>query len=144
MTKLLRLWLTLLLPLLAIGHAMADDNIIAIYGKTSVEPIYTCALTDLPVIKFTNTGIEVKASKGGQTELPLTSYNDLKRIDFLVTLDADVNGDDIINIADVLSVIGYMNGEITNISRSKADVDQSGAVDIADIHAVISSIVTGR
>ena len=53
---------------------------------------------------------------------------------------ADVNGDGVIDIADVNLVINAMLGR-SNLYRSTADLDRSGNVDIADVNIVINAML---
>ena len=53
-------------------------------------------------------------------------------------IDADVNGDDEINIADVNMVIdAILNNEISDLQ----DVNGDGEINIADINAIIDAIL---
>ena len=55
-----------------------------------------------------------------------------------VTLNADVNGDGVVDVADIASVISVMAGQGGNTTEKSADVNNDGTVDVADIAAVIT------
>lgn len=60
------------------------------------------------------------------------------------TLKDDVNGDGVVNVADIASVFGIMtNGRGTDVTSARADVNEDGAVDIADIITIVN-IIAGR
>lgn len=60
------------------------------------------------------------------------------------TLKGDVNGDGVVNVADIASVFGIMtNGRGTDVTSARADVNEDGAVDIADIITIVN-IIAGR
>ena len=59
----------------------------------------------------------------------------------LTTLKGDVNGDNVIDVADIASVISVMAGSSGNISATCADVNGDGVVDVADIATIISGMV---
>ncbi len=52
----------------------------------------------------------------------------------------DVNGDGIVDVADIASVINVMAG---SANYEKADVNSDGSIDVADI-ATIISIMAGK
>jgi hypothetical protein len=55
--------------------------------------------------------------------------------------DGDVNGDNVVDVADISSVISVMAGE--DASSFSADVNGDGVVDVADIATVISIMAGG-
>ena len=55
----------------------------------------------------------------------------------------DVNGDSVVDVADISSIISYMAGDST-IPEESADVNGDGSVDVADIAAVITIMAEGE
>lgn len=53
-------------------------------------------------------------------------------------INADVNGDSTVDVADIASIISVMAGQGGNITEKSADVNSDGTVDVADIAAVIT------
>ena len=57
----------------------------------------------------------------------------------------DVNGDGVVNIADVSDLIDYLlNSNATPVSEENADVNGTGNVNIADVSDLIDFLLTGR
>ena len=54
----------------------------------------------------------------------------------------DVNGDNAVNVGDIMAVINYMAGSTGNIDKAKADVNNDGAVNVGDIMAIINIMAT--
>ena len=54
-----------------------------------------------------------------------------------ISVDGDVNGDNVADVADIASIISVMAGS-ADISSEAADVNRDGTVDVADIASVIS------
>ena len=55
----------------------------------------------------------------------------------------DVNGDSVVDVADISSIISYMAGDST-IPEESADVNGDGSVDVADIASVITIMAEGE
>ena len=53
------------------------------------------------------------------------------------SIKGDVNGDGVVDVADIASIITFMAGNGTGQTLETADVNEDGAVDVADIAAVI-------
>ena len=53
-------------------------------------------------------------------------------------INADVNGDGTVDVADISSIISVMAGQSGNITEKSADVNGDGNVDVADISTVIT------
>lgn len=53
-------------------------------------------------------------------------------------INADVNGDGSVDVADISSIISVMAGQSGNITEKSADVNNDGTVDVADIASVIT------
>ncbi|MBQ6167719.1 MAG: glycosyl hydrolase 53 family protein [Muribaculaceae bacterium] len=61
-----------------------------------------------------------------------------------VVMPGDVNGDGMIGIVDVTTLIDYiLNGVATNFNILNADADQNGTIDISDITLVIDMVLNG-
>ena len=58
-------------------------------------------------------------------------------------LIGDVNGDGVVDVADVSSVVSVMAGDETGTTVARADVNGDGTVDVADISNIIS-IMAGK
>ncbi len=54
----------------------------------------------------------------------------------------DVNGDGVVDVADISSIVSVMSGNKGDIDIADADVNKDGAVDVADIATVISKMAT--
>ena len=54
-----------------------------------------------------------------------------------ISVDGDVNGDNVADVADIASIISVMAGS-ADISSEAADVNRDGTVDVADVASVIS------
>lgn len=62
---------------------------------------------------------------------------------FLPTFDGDANGDDHVNVADIVEMINYKAGKIsTNFKLEKADSNRDGKITDADIDAVMKIIMS--
>ena len=53
-------------------------------------------------------------------------------------IKGDVNGDGVVDVADISSIISVMAGQGGNITEKSADVNGDGTVDVADISSVIT------
>ncbi len=61
-----------------------------------------------------------------------------------VVMPGDVNGDGMVGIVDVTTLIDYiLNGVATNFNILNADADQNGTIDISDITLVIDMVLNG-
>ena len=58
--------------------------------------------------------------------------------------NGDVNGDNVIDVADIATIISYMAGQASGISKEQVDVNGDGTVDVADITTVISIMANRR
>ncbi len=58
------------------------------------------------------------------------------------TIDADVNGDGVVDVADISAVISAMADDASTLKEA-ADVNGDGVVDVADISAVINVMAGG-
>lgn len=56
----------------------------------------------------------------------------------------DVNGDGVVNIADVTALIDYLLGSGGSVNVDVADVNSDGAVNIADVTALIDKLLGGE
>ena len=63
---------------------------------------------------------------------------------FLPTFDGDANGDDHVNVADIVEMINYKAGKIsTKFKLEKADSNRDGKITDEDIEAV-KKIIMGK
>ena len=53
-------------------------------------------------------------------------------------ISGDVNGDNEVNVGDIMAVINYMAGKTTGIDKKDADVNGDGKVNVGDIMAIIN------
>ena len=60
-----------------------------------------------------------------------------------ILLNGDVNGDGVVDVADVSAVVSVMAGDVTGTTVARADVNGDGTVDVADISNIIS-IMAGK
>ncbi|MBR6319185.1 MAG: hypothetical protein IKR50_01950 [Prevotella sp.] len=56
----------------------------------------------------------------------------------------DVNQDGVTDVADILSIIGYMTGTNGTVTKEQADANGDGNVDYSDIATIINNINTGK
>ncbi|MBR3480438.1 MAG: glycosyl hydrolase 53 family protein [Prevotella sp.] len=64
----------------------------------------------------------------------LKSFND----GYEETVKGDVNGDGVVDVADISAIISVMANGSADVSSASADVNEDGTVDVADISAVIT------
>ena len=55
-------------------------------------------------------------------------------------LKGDVNGDTVVDVADIATIISVMSGQSGHITEKNADVNGDGTVDVADIATIISEM----
>ena len=56
-------------------------------------------------------------------------------------LPGDANGDGVVNVADIVEIINFMNGNASeHFNKKAADVTAEGDVDDDDINAIIAII----
>ena len=61
------------------------------------------------------------------------------------TVNADVNNDGSVDVADIATVIDVMAGIVTDADLcSRADTNKDGSVDVADISIVIDVMASGQ
>ena len=113
------------------------------YVKSYPNSIPTAMqLTDAQLTEGT---ITAKLQAGREEEVwiqdPLTNQPMLK-VFMTNGIKGDVNGDGIVDVADIASVIDCMSGN-GKVSKERADVNGDGTVDVADIAAIID-IMAGK
>ena len=95
--------------------------------------------------QLTEGTITAKLQAGREEEVwvqdPLTNQPMLK-VFMTNGIKGDVNGDGIVDVADIASVIDCMSGN-GKVSKERADVNGDGTVDVADIAAIID-IMAGK
>ena len=71
-------------------------------------------------------------------------YNGSAWVDITASLRGDVNGDGVVNISDVTTLIGYLlTGNSTGINLTGADTNQDGNTNISDVTALIGYQLSG-
>ncbi len=60
----------------------------------------------------------------------------------VVPIRADVNGDDVVDVADIGAVVSVMSGSL-EYQYSKADVNGDGTVNVADLAAIVDVMAAG-
>ena len=71
-------------------------------------------------------------------------YNGSAWVDMTASLRGDVNGDGVVNISDVTTLIGYLlTGNSTGINLTGADTNQDGNTNISDVTALIGYQLSG-
>jgi len=111
-------------------------------GASSNWVVQGTAATDAELSNGTTT----TALNNGRSEViwvqdPLTNQPMLK-VFMTNGIKGDVNGDGIVDVADIASVIDCMSGN-GKVSKERADVNGDGTVDVADI-ATIIDIMAGK
>ncbi|MBC8256157.1 MAG: lamin tail domain-containing protein [Candidatus Marinimicrobia bacterium] len=56
----------------------------------------------------------------------------------------DVNGDDVVNVLDVVQIVGYIVDGTGEFDTDCADTNDDGAVNVLDVVAIVNGIVNGR
>lgn len=100
--------------------------------------------TDRPKITFKD-GLFTVSSTGQTIRYAATDIDRFRLTDDYEgqVLNADVNCDGSVDVADISTVIDVMAGVATDASlRSKADVNNDHSVDVADISAVIEEMAS--
>lgn len=95
--------------------------------------------TDRPKITFKD-GLFTVSSKTSTLNYAATDIDRFRLTDDYEgqAINADVNGDGSVDVADIATIIDVMAGVVTDASlRSKADVNNDHSVDVADISTVI-------
>lgn len=78
------------------------------------------------------TGIVNTASDAYQVKLVKDA------VDANSAVNADVNGDNSVDVADISSILTVMAGDTSKVSMEQADVNRDNSVDVADISTVLS------
>ena len=110
-------------------------------GSVDIEPYGSAELS------FTvNSDVEITS-----TQIMLSIWPDyheyaLKELMFSVYLDStlgDVNGDNEVNVLDVVSIVGYVLGniEFDDTQINLADYNQDESVDVLDIVVIVNYIL---
>ena len=96
------------------------------------------AITE-PAGAYFNTSGTVVNSNG------TTVYNQVVRIKKPAALRGDVNGDSIVNISDVTTLISYLlSGNASGINLGGVDCNSDGNINISDVTTLISYLLTGN
>ena len=89
-------------------------------------------LADAGVEMVVVTGIVNTASDAYQVKLTQNA------VDANSAVNADVNGDNSVDVADISSILTVMAGDTSKVSMEQADVNRDNSVDVADISTVLS------
>lgn len=89
-------------------------------------------LADEGVETITVTGIVNTNSDAYQVKLVKDAVN------ANAAINADVNGDGVVDVADISTILTVMAGDTSKVSAEQADVNGDGNVDVADISTVLS------
>ena len=131
---------------IAAMQALAADGGYKYLVFTTTDGGQTSVTTD--GLTLTTDSVSLVAANG--TDSTTFVLNDLAKMAFAeaadssTTIDADVNSDGAVDVADISAVISVMaSGEEGADASTKADVNGDGAVDVADISTVISVMASG-
>ena len=82
----------------------------------------------------------------GTTIIKKVEVIELKReFEIVTTLNGDVNDDGLVNAADIVEVVNYMNGHTSNnFNYSTADMNKDGQVNQTDINMIVNKILSGQ
>lgn len=58
--------------------------------------------------------------------------------------NGDVNGDGVIDVADISKILSYMSGQTTGANEQQADINGDGKIDVADIASVLSLMAAAK
>ena len=134
--------ITMLIALVAI-FASAETYSYLKFTKTNGSTV-TCSVEGLK-ITYDNTNVTVTNAEGTTT----IALADVQNMYFSNEaggnefINADVNKDNVVNIADVTALIDYLLGaDATNINLDAADVNGDETVNIADVTALIDMLLS--
>ena len=120
--------------------SMADGGGILVVKRTN-GVTNNFPLTDTPVIKFSENSFTIKSKTGGDTY----PYKIVNSLVFVSQGSGDANGDGMVDITDVTSIIDHILGRTpAKFSLSEADVNGDGKVDITDVTSVIDIILNKK
>ena len=133
------------------GYWYNPDNVFESYGTVKWEPGYYDRMFDIGLSfasGFSGGNISLlfhmscSPDKRGNILAPLTDVRQVVVV--LGNMRGDVNGDDLINAADVTALIAYTLGNITDWDQyqiAAADLNGDGYVNVADVTELIQLIV---
>ena len=102
--------------------------------------------TDRPKITI-NDGTFTVSSTAHTVSYTATNVDRFRLTDRLEgqSVNADVNGDGSVDVADIATIIDVMAGIVTDANlRSRADTNKDSSVDVADISNVIDVMASGQ
>lgn len=109
-----------------------NSGALVTFDVTASEDFVNPVVIDLRNTLFaTVAGIEIPFNDEACTVAPTTSF-----------ITGDVNGDDVVNIADVTALIDLLLGNGGN-NNPAADCNGDGVVNIADVTALIDHLLSG-
>lgn len=115
---------------------------IAVYGET----VLVKATPDFGYrfIKWTNNGVEV-SQEANYSFKAIQSVQLLAHFEQFVSQLGDANGDDRVNISDVVATVDYIIGKNPQaFIFEAADINQDGRVNISDVVAIVDLILNPR
>lgn len=127
--------------------ATGANRTVTVFAGDSTVTVPAHAFGSLYLTDAVLTDVIVKADAGSETGTLVIGVKagdwykaDDFRLTYLHSLDntGDVNGDGVIDVADVNAVISVICGTVGN--TASADVNGDGVVDVADVNAVITII----
>ena len=105
----------------------------------------TWVSTDTTVATVSSTGL-VRAKNRGKSYVYVSTSNGKKDFCQIICdiLPCDVNGDRIVNTADVVAIYSYiMDGDNGDFTKEEADVNGDGSVNTADVVKIYDVIING-
>ena len=115
------------------GHVM---NITLNVDPNMASGVYTARLN---MVKLVEASDEADGSRAFRVMHAPTAYSNTSfaKITIKGSVPGDVNGDFVVDVADIASVISVM---AAGTNASQADVNHDGVVDVADIASIISTM----
>ena len=115
-----------------------DENTMRILGLTAQGKIGFVKSLSLYRVKANKAYLPVEP--GSPDELTIISRADYEKQFGPIgdELPGDVNGDNKIDVGDIMAVINYMAGQTAGITLKTADVNGDSKVDVGDIMAIIN------
>ena len=133
---------------MAIPNSVTYINYGAFYGCSGLTEIYSLALIP-PTVDYSNS---FSGCNGATLYVPKQAVNAYKAANYwkdftnIIGIDdepGDVDGDGVINIKDVTSLIDLLlAGDV--ITNTGADITGDGQVNISDVTALIDKLLSGN
>jgi hypothetical protein len=139
--------LTVILSVSAIsGYCQNDDENLYLYTKSAGEAtVYS--MDEINKITFTKNGIQIWntnwPTEYAYSNVHVLTFNGNILPNGWTGTAGDANGDGIINAADIVEVINYINGSPSDIfDLKRADANGDGIVNGSDIDMIVNHIMT--